>query len=95
MLKRVKPAINHDNCGSAAQINGTVAGNLCSHSIRRESLIVVIRTGENVFGVSVRHRPEVLIRRSLQLREAGVVRGCRGKQNAVVLSAVTDDLESP
>lgn len=95
MLKRVKPAVNHDNCGGAAQIIGTVAGNLCSPAFRREGLSVAVRTGENVFGVSVRHRPEVLIRRSLQLREAGVVRGCRGKQNAVVLSAVTDDLESP
>ena len=91
----VKPVVNHDNHGSTAQIFSTVAGNLYRWTIRRERLVVVMRTGENVFGVGVRHRPEVLIRRSLQLREAGVVRGCRRKQNAVVLSAVTDDLRKP
>ena len=91
----VKPVVNHDNHGSTAQIISMVAGNLCRQAIRRERLVVGMRTGENVFGVGVRHRPEVLIRRSLQLREARVVRGCRRNQNAVVLSAVTDDLKEP
>ena len=45
----LEPAVNHDNCGSAAQIISTVAGNLCSRAIRGERLVAVIKNGRERF----------------------------------------------